>query len=156
MGNKKSMRVFLLSLCLLAVSGAVIIGTMQYQTYRNAATGRDRMPGDAGQAQEADKSGQTIGDSRQANPAETGDVKQNYKSSTDQTRPASVPTALYLFEMKVKDGYLEVYHYHTEQLFFHTGIAYSSLTATQQEAIQKGKYFRDEQELYGYLESCTS
>ena len=53
------------------------------------------------------------------------------------------------------DGYLDVYHYHTENLFFHTGVPYSDMTLKQRQELENGKYFINEQELYGYLESCT-
>ena len=72
------------------------------------------------------------------------------------TQPASGNTVRYQFELKENNGYLDVYYYHTQTLFLHTGIPYSTLTMEQKQELMDGKYFLDEQALYGYLESCTS
>ena len=86
----------------------------------------------------------------------TAQAKDEPQDIHMQVQPVSGNTTEYRFELKAKDGYLDVYHYHTDNLFFHTGIPYSALTVDQRQELEHGIYFVNEQEMYGYLESCTS
>ncbi|MDE7312503.1 MAG: hypothetical protein K2N87_12920 [Eubacterium sp.] len=160
MNHKKSMRIFWLSLCLLAVSGTIIIAAVQYRSQKNKIQNSYREQENGVQA------------NRLTQPQATQDTDEDAQASAvlkpqaakeetaadphTQVQPASGRTAEYRFELKVQDGYLDVYHYHTDNLFFHTGIPYSAMTAKQREELEQGIYFVNEQEMYGYLESCTS
>lgn len=155
MNHKKSMHIFWLSLALLLVSGAAIIATAQFQAHKKAAMEQnaqlrtDEMP----QADETVKNAVTP-------DSPTMGILQDQTDGSTQTESYLQQTNgnanAYLYELKIRNGYLEVYYYQTQQLFLNTGIPYHMLTTQQRQDLQTGKYFTDEQELYGYLESCTS
>ncbi len=155
MNHKKSMRIFWLSLFLLLISGVIIIAAVQLRAHKKAKTGPDNVaqqetsPGK--EETEPDTGSATIpsapGDSPAKGQVQPGD------QSLQQTNGGAAP---YLYELKIRNGHLEVYYYHTNRLFLYTGIPYEMLTTEQRLDLQRGKYFIDEQELYGYLESCTS
>lgn len=173
MNHKKSMRIFWLSLSLLLVSGTVIISVAQYRSHqkemKNLAEEKNQNQTQMGESQtdtDLDQKQKANEDMDTESSTHTG-VSQNSDMRTQQeeraqgrqesqAQPTSGGTAQYRFELKVKNGYVDVYHYHTENLFFHTGIPYHVLTLEQRQELQNGKYFLSEQELYGYLESCTS
>lgn len=158
MNHKKSMRIFWLSLCLLLISGALIIAVVQYKSHKNEKNGSRNGQEDMEPAFRT----------REAQPdmdSNTDDAAAAFAQPHAQSRESAVraqittvgeDAAQYRFELKVLNGYLDVFHYHTDNLFFHTGIPYSAMTAEQRKELEEGKYFTDEQELYGYLESCTS
>lgn len=151
MYHKKSMRIFWLSLCLLLVSGVAIIAVVQINFHKKE---EQRQKG-------AIQNEDTQMDARQETKpvqAENSPVARSDKQTTAerQAQPVGGSLSEYVYELKVVGGYLEVYYYHTKQLFFHTGIPERALTDTQRQNLKQGKYFKDEQELYGYLESCTS
>lgn len=153
MNHKKSMRIFWLSLCLLLAAGAIIIAAAQYRRHKaeiNDSYGRRQ---DVTQQETAaDDENEDAAASLAAQPP----AQRESTTADTQVQPVSGTTAEYRFELKVKDGYLDVYHFHTDNLFFHTGIPYSETTLEQRQELEAGKYFVNEQELYGYLESCTS
>lgn len=156
MNHKKSMRIFWLSLCLLLVSGTVIIAVVQYKSHKNEKNrsydGEDMEP--AFRTREPQTgTDEYVDDAAASLPSDTHRDDTVVRA---QIQPASGSSVQYRFELKVRDGYVDVYHYHTDNLFFHTGIPYSAMTQTQRQELLDGKYFTDEQELYGYLESCTS
>lgn len=159
MNHKKSMQIFLLSLCLLAASGAFIVAALQYRSYQKELQklyGKQAQDTQAARITQAEtETDDTSADAAASFAAQTPGV-QDESSTHTQTQPVSGNTAEYRFELKIKDGYLDVYHFHTDNLFFHTGIPYSAITLTQRQELEQGKYFVNEQELYGYLESCTS
>lgn len=159
MGHKKSMRVFWLSLCLLLLLGTMAIVAVQYRSYQKGQDGlhgkQEQDGQEAKMAQsEADSDGRA--DDVAASFAVQPHIQRENASAGTQTLPASGDTAEYRFELKVVGGYLDVYHFHTDNLFFHTGIPYSAMPLRQRQELEKGKCFLNEQELYGYLESCTS
>lgn len=157
MNHKKSMRIFWLSLCLLVAAGTAIIAVVQYQSHRketSRAYGEQENDGQAvSAAQPASDPDQTPKDTM---ASAVPQMQHASKPADTQTQPVNGNTAEYRFELKVSNGYLDVYHYHTDNLFFHTGIPYSETTVKQRQELESGKYFINEQELYGYLESCTS
>lgn len=160
MNYKKSMRIFWLSLCLLLISGTAIIAAVHFHADKKTEDRQDfpQKNADAPAHLETKADAETdIDASADAVQSQTqttaGQTDQPVQESVRQTNGRTVN---YLYELKVKNGYLEVYYYHTEQLFLHTGILYHVLTAEQKLDLQKGKYFQNEQDLYGYLESCTS
>ena len=159
MNHKKSMRIFWLSLFLLVVSGAVIIAVVQYRSHKkemqNSFTqqANDVQANHLAQTQDAPAIEEEPGTAAASKPQDAKDEPQDIHT---QVQPVSGNTTEYRFELKAKDGYLDVYHYHTDNLFFHTGIPYSALTVDQRQELEHGIYFVNEQEMYGYLESCTS
>ena len=157
MNHKKSMRIFWLSLCLLLISGAVIIAVVQYKSYKNEEK-------DAVNGQEDMEPAFRTRDVQPAQDSPSDDASAAFAAphtESDTGVRATITTVgehtpQYRFEIEVRNGYLDVFHYHTDNLFFHTGIPYHALTQDQRSEIEDGRYFMDEQELYGYLESCTS
>lgn len=158
MNYKKSMRVFWITFCLLAAAGIVILAAIQYQSHKRLLKGSYNNSTDDAASVHAAQSDTTA--EEEATDAAASFAIQPHmqqESSADvQTDNAGQHTAEYRFELKVKNGYLDVYHFHTENLFFHTGVPYSAMTVKQRQELENGKYFINEQELYGYLESCTS
>ncbi len=159
MNQKKSMRVFWLSLCLLLVSGAVLIAVAQSRAQKKAADTQDAVQrninGNADVSFSADAASDAALDAQRASSSAQDMLRQS-TASTAQVQQTNGSAAAYVYELKVQDEYLEVYYYHTQQLFLHTGIPFYALTEEQRQDLQNGKYFRNEEELYGYLESCTS
>ncbi|MDE6889578.1 MAG: hypothetical protein K2P45_13235 [Eubacterium sp.] len=156
MNYKKSMRIFWISLGLLLAVGTVIIAAAQYRSQHFRAEGSYKKEEPVRQAV---RPAQTQPDE----PRESEDAAASFAAQTQQVQRSEGSgqkpdehTVEYRFELKVKNGYLDVYHYHTENLFFHTGVPYSDMTLKQRQELENGKYFINEQELYGYLESCTS
>lgn len=160
MNHKKSMRIFWLSLCLLVVSGTVIIAVVQYRSHKKEMQDSYTQQENGVQANRLaqPQTDADAGDDTQASSVIQPRVAQENtdEQTHTQVQPVSGNTTEYRFELKVKDGYLDVYHYHTDNLFFHTGIPYSALTVNQRQELEHGIYFVNEQEMYGYLESCTS
>lgn len=158
MHYKKSMRIFWLSLCLLIAAGIIILAAIQYQSHKRLLEGSYENNTDDGASVHTAQSDKTPKEeSTDATASFAIQSHTQQESSADvQTNDAKQHTAEYRFELKVKNGYLDVYHFHTEDLFFHTGVPYSAMTVKQRQELENGKYFINEQELYGYLESCTS
>lgn len=158
MNHKKSMRIFWLSLCLLLISGTVIIAVVQYRSHKREAEedsveeNNEQMLGTRPTLIDDLDNEQSMSDHQTAGHS----MQQDHTHENEPVKPANGSTVRYQFELKVINGRLDVYYYHTETLFFHTGIPYSILTVEQRQELQDGKYFVDEQDLYGYLESCTS
>ena len=154
MNHKKSMRIFWLSLSLLLISGVIIIAAVQIRTHKKAGGEQDDTARQTTTAAEGSQpfAGSASIPSVTGNqtPEETGGMQDQ---SLQQTNGGA---AAYMYEIRIRNGYLEVYYYHTKRLFLYTGIPYQMLTTKQRLDLQRGKYFKDEQELYGYLESCTS
>ena len=161
MNHKKSMRIFWLSLCLLLLSGAIIITVVQIKS-RKDEKGQQHTEESQSQGNlqtsdtQADMPGQEENSEHAASPDTSVYERTKSEDTAAQTQPTLGDPVAYLYELRVKNGYLEVYYYQTEQLFFHTGIPYHVLTTNQRKQLEEGKYFHNEQELYGYLESCTS
>ncbi len=159
MNYKKSMRIFWFSLCLLLAAGMFIIASVQYRSQKKLIEGaydHKERTGPSGRMSQPETT--TGEDSREkAASFAVQPYTQKEQTSVDSGIPQTGQnTVEYRFELKVKNGYLDVYHFHTENLFFHTGIPYSAMTVNQRQELENGKYFVNEQELYGYLESCTS
>lgn len=158
MNHKKSMRIFWISLCLLLVSGTVIIAVVQYQSHKNekkdSGKGQEEMEPAFRTREPQPDTDANVDDADAASV--TPHTERNDAAVSAQIHPADESTVQYRFELKISGGYLDVFHYGTDNLFFHTGIPYRSMTLEQRQELEKGKYFADEQELYGYLESCTS
>lgn len=161
MNHKRSMRIFLLSFWLLLISGAVIIAVVYVKSHKNG-TNQDAVADRAAKPQESMQLEQK--DMQTTEPVSGQQPEQNLDRNTD-IQDTEADTALqqtngraaaYQYEMRVKNGYLEIYYYHTDELFMHTGIPFQSLTLAQKQELRSGKYFLNEEELYGYLESCTS
>lgn len=157
MNHKKSMRIFWISLCLLVVSGTLIIAVVQYRSHKKEMQRSFREQQNDVQAKQQAQPQTEADDGEHASSSVINSQAEREDTHTDtQVQPVSGNTAEYRFELKVKDGYLDVYHYHTDNLFFHTGIPYSAMTVKQRQELEQGIYFINEQEMYGYLESCTS
>jgi len=156
MSHKKSMRVFWLSLCLLVTAGVLIIAAAQYRLHQAEREGVRQKDGQPARAAQRGTQADDEKEDTAVPVAEQPPVQRENTAADTQTQPVSGTTAEYRFELKVIDGYLDVYHFHTDNLFFHTGIPYSETTLEQRQELEAGKYFVNEQELYGYLESCTS
>ena len=158
MNHKKSMRIFWLSLCLLLVSGTVIIAVVQYRSHKREAEADDQVQENMDQGLQTEPSLETdtLNDGLAKDEDQAADTSREKTQTDVLTQPASGNTVRYQFELKENNGYLDVYYYHTQTLFLHTGIPYSTLTMEQKQELMDGKYFLDEQALYGYLESCTS
>lgn len=160
MNRKKSMRIFWISLCLLLVSGTAIIAVVQYRSHKKESENLYMEKETKKQVMRTGESGTDAQDSvpRSLVPRDTAKsyTRQEDSRSDVPAKPASGSAANYKFELRAQNGYLEVYYYHTENLFLHTGIPYSVLTVEQRQELTSGKYFLNEQDLYGYLESCTS
>lgn len=154
MNDKKSMRIFWLTLCLLLAAGTVIIAAVWYRSHKN------RIGNTSGhqQAEQPAADGSGTDDAKDAavSFAVQPQIRNVQPSAGTQPSAADPDAVEYRFELKIRDGYLDVYHYHTENLFFHTGVPYSAMSVRQRQELEQGKYFINEQELYGYLESCTS
>lgn len=155
MHHKKSMRIFWLSLSLLLVSGVAIIAVVQINSHKKAAEKQQEAIHDENASMEAEQDVQPEGVGTEAGRTAVGSSSKA-PANERQAQPVGRNLPEYAYELKADNGYLEVYYYHTKRLFFHTGIPEHALTSTQREELSKGKYFKDEQELYGYLESCTS
>ena len=158
MNHKKRMRIFWLSLCLLLVSGTVIIAVVQYRSHKREAEADDQVQENMDQGLQTEPSLETdtLNDGLAKDQDQAADPSREKTQTDVPTQPASGNTVRYQFELKENNGYLDVYYYHTQTLFLHTGIPYSTLTMEQKQELMDGKYFLDEQALYGYLESCTS
>lgn len=159
MNHKKSMRIFWLSLCLLVAAGTAIIAVVQYQSHRKEISGTygERENNEqAVSAAQPESEPETLHKGTMASAVPHPQMQLENTTKDTQTQPVNDNAAEYRFELKVTNGYLDVYHYHTDNLFFHTGIPYSETTVKQRQELENGKYFINEQELYGYLESCTS
>ncbi len=159
MNHKKSMRIFWLSLFLLVAAGTAIIAVVQYQSHRkeiSKAYGEQENSGQAASAAQPETEPDTVRQGTMASAVPHPNVQRENTAAEPKTQPVNGNAVEYRFELKVVNGYLDVYHYHTDNLFFHTGIPYSETTAQQRQELENGKYFINEQELYGYLESCTS
>lgn len=158
MNHKKSMRIFWLSLCLLLVSGTVIIAVVQYRSHKRDAEADDQVQENMDQGLQTEPSLETdpLNDGLAKDQDQAADARREKTQTDVPTQPASGNTVRYQFELKENNGYLDVYYYHTQTLFLHTGIPYNTLTVEQKQELMDGKYFLDEQALYGYLESCTS
>lgn len=158
MNHKKSMRIFWLAMCLALVAGCGILVTVRYHSYKNRTEGsyenKETNPSSVQAAQsEAEKAKE---EEAAASFAVQPEKKSHPSAADSRTEADSRHPVEYRFELKVRNGCLDVYHYHTENLFFHTGIPYHAMSLRQRQELEKGKYFVNEQELYGYLESCTS
>lgn len=64
-----------------------------------------------------------------------------------------IPPGYYLGE---KDGYLVVYEGDKSTIFMHTNIALTELTTEEQAALKTGIFLESDDEIYDYLENCTS
>lgn len=158
MNDKKSMRIFWLTMCLALVFGTMMVVTAQFRShqsltedsYENKETDPSAVRAAAPDTDETVPQDAAASFAIQPHP-------QNNSSAENSRGPAvSQNPVEFRFELKVKNGYLDVYHFHTENLFFHTGIPYHAMSQRQRQELENGKYFVNEQELYGYLESCTS
>lgn len=147
MYHKKSMRIFLFTLCLLLISGALIIGAAQSKEHKKEAENKQLV-----QEIQEKQAPQTAADSDM--PEVTASIQQS--RTPEEPLQAAGQAVEYCYEIKIKDGYLDVFYYQTDRLFMHTGIPENMLSETQVKEVEAGKYFKDEQALYGYLESCTS
>lgn len=154
MYRKKSMRIFWLSLCLLLVSGVAIITVVQINSHKKAAKKQQEVVSDENTGVDAGEDVQSVDVETEAKRSAAESSSQ--ASAERQVQPVGGKLPDYSYELKAVNGYLEVYYYHTSQLFFHTGISERVLTEEQRQELNEGKYFKNEQELYGYLESCTS
>lgn len=156
MNHNKSMRIFLISLMILVVSGVIIIAVVgaraqkrEKQQEQEQAYQKKELQNTPSE-QEPEKKLAPIKQNASDDQAGTGQSSGQKLQQTDSAIPA------YQYELRAVEGYLAVYKYHTDQLFMHTGIPCSALTDRQKQDLESGKYFVSEQELYGYLESCTS
>ena len=156
MNHKKSMRIFWLSLCLLLTAGALIIAAARYQRHKAEINGSYERQNDGQSVRMTQHTTETDDKTEDAAASFAAKPPVQRENTTADSQTVSGTTTEYRFELKVKDGYLDVYHFHTDNLFFHTGIPYSETTLEQRQELEAGKYFVNEQELYGYLESCTS
>lgn len=161
MGQKKSMRNFWLSFFLLLLIGTALIAAAQYKLQKSGtqkiAAGHQDTEGDVGREQTSTLPGTgTQHAGLDIGIPKTPYTDQGGHASSAQAKPTDGAAVGYRFELRAVNGYLDVYHYGTGQLFLHTGIPCSVLTAAQCQELNDGKYFLNEQELYGYLESCTS
>lgn len=60
------------------------------------------------------------------------------------------------YELRTKDGYLQVYIVETGEFYMETSIVYRLLPESVQAQIDHGKYFESEEELFGFLENYSS
>lgn len=67
-----------------------------------------------------------------------------------------VEQELYKYKVLENDEKLVVYTYNLEKVLFETSIDIKSLPANLQDKIHKGISFRNEEELYSFLESYSS
>ena len=159
MNYKKSMRIFWLSLCLLLAAGTFIIVSVQYRSQKKIIEGSYDHKEGTGPSIHMSQSETTA--QEESKEKATSSAVQPYTQKEQTSVNSGIPqtnqnTVEYRFELKVKNGYLDVYHFHTENLFFFFFLPYSAMTVNQRQELENGKYFVNEQELYGYLESCTS
>lgn len=146
MHRKRSMRIFWISLSLLLLCGAIIMACVWVNTDKGQA--QANVPNTSAQRQSV------------PSKAESSDYQAMQENTVTDAQPASQPASgtvqPYQFEIRIAAGYLDVYYYQTDTLYLHTGIPCEMLDVSDQAQLEQGKYFKDEQELYGYLESCTS
>lgn len=149
MNHKKSMRIFWLSLFLLVAAGTAIIAVVQYQSHRKEigrTYGEQENDGRAVSAAQPDTEPETAHPGTMASAIPHPQMQRENTTADPQTQPVNGNAAEYRFELKVVNGYLDVYHYHTDNLFFHTGIPYSETTVKQRQELESGKYFINEQD----------
>lgn len=70
-------------------------------------------------------------------------------------RPLSTAPEV-VYDLKVTDGYLQVYERQSGTLYMETEIAYDLLPARVQKQIDEGKYFTSEEALLEFLENYSS
>jgi len=157
MSHNKSMRIFLISLCILVVSGVLIIAVVGARAHKKELQQHSVVPEGA---VERTRTGQGQNARVQENSSRNTETKTDSDSAIEaapqeiQQTGSTIPP--YRYELREENGFLEVYEYKTDRLFMHTGISSGVLSEDQLEELHAGKYFADEKELYGYLESCTS
>ena len=150
MNSKKSMHIFLVTLFLLVVSGCTIIGVLhEKELLKNQQEMlRKEVPEEGGR----ENLGHAADDTSYISQAHA--LSAVSKAAIRQTSGRTVSVQ---YEIVVENGYLNVYHFHSKELYFRTGIALDMLDESARKELQEqGKLFENEQELYGYLESCTS
>ncbi len=158
MNDKKSMRIFFLILGVLLAAGTVTVTAMRYWSQKSFVKGSYENQADDDASVRLSQSETAVQEEKEDAAASFAvqPQTQTEASAGSQTQDGGSNTVEYRFELKVKNGYLDVYHFHTDNLFFHTGVPYGAMTVKQRKELENGKYFVNEQELYGYLESCTS
>lgn len=92
-------------------------------------------------------------------PAETRpDRVSEAKTEPDMvTEPEEEPlTEEYEYLLRNHDGYVAVYQLPENELYEYTDVIMDLLPAQLQEEIHDGKYLRNEEDLYNFLENYTS
>ena len=155
MNHKKSMHIFWLSLSLLLAAGVIVLVAAQFYTHKKEEARQEALQekNSIANAENTKATANTVYNTTVPAGLNSKDTRNITEQPVQQTNGDA---ADYLYELKIQNGYLEVYYYHTQRLFLNTGIPDHMLTAVQKQELQKGKYFKDEKELYGYLESCSS
>lgn len=62
----------------------------------------------------------------------------------------------YSYVLRAHDGYVAVYELPKDEIYEYTDVIMEILPAALQEEIQEGKYLKNEEELYNFLENYTS
>lgn len=81
--------------------------------------------------------------------------RPNPKEDTGEPS-AEIATEAYEFVLINNDNYVAVYRLPENEIYEYTDVIMDVLPADLQEEIQRGKYLRNEEELYNFLENYTS
>lgn len=80
-----------------------------------------------------------------------------HQSQGDTEEPAAeTNTEAYEFVLVNNDNYVAVYRLPENEIYEYTDVIMDVLPAELQEEIQRGKYLKNEAELYNFLENYTS
>lgn len=93
--------------------------------------------------------------SNQASAAEGLPDWQNPKEDRNDLSTETA-TEAYEFVLVNNDNYVAVYRLPENEIYEYTDVIMDVLPAELQEEIQRGKYLRNEEELYNFLENYTS
>ena len=161
MDYRKGVRIFCVLVLILLSVAAILAAVSGWQRQQEklrqhiAENGQQEAPTE-GEPDETEALGSTAHAKDVQPQAFAGEDPQVLSENEDKFQKTASVVEPYRFELREQNGYLEVYRYHTDQLFLQTGISCDILSKDQKQELAQGKFFQNEQELYGYLESCTS
>lgn len=83
-------------------------------------------------------------------------LKRSAEQSIENTAAADDTAAGYQFKLVNDNNYVTVYQLPENELYEYTDVIMDVLPVELQEEIQHGKYLKNEEELYNFLENYTS
>ncbi len=93
-------------------------------------------------------------------PAETRPDRvtqpEDTKDAPSAEEPEDTEAEGYAYVLRNHEGYVAVYELPADEIYEYTDVIMEILPAALQEEIHEGKYLKNEEELYNFLENYTS